>query len=559
MMKKLIKIFIYVIIGISILIGIIYFASGPILKKIISNKLDEKRISGIYKVKMRNAHLNILQMGIDINGIELYPDSSEESKKIYPFFKNIVHITVKRISLTNLDLIELFQNKKININKIRIIEPTINLYKNDQFKTASTQNTQIGQSDTLNQIATIDLNNIIIKNLNFNYFLDKDNKSDISVGKIDLELIHPKLDINKLHQPIEALTLENMFLKVHDILFQDIQGFYTIKAPILEYNYQDNIFTINDFSVKPNFDKKKFAAKNPYQIDRLDLSIDKTSISGFDIKKFIDNNILSIKEIGIDGLNLEDYRDKNHPFNNNNFPKLPQQALKESKQKIEIEKISILSSHIVYLELAENASKVGKVEFNNLQGVINNVGNTQEWQKSKSLKANIHTMLYDKGKLNVQFEFPLSSNTFYFSGQLGQTPMKVFNEMTIPAENVKIAEGTIQKMNFKASANSKSSSGELNLYYSDLKIAMLKKPNESGEIKENKVVNFLANNLIVPKSNPNRRGKFYSATISQDRDPNKGVFNYLWKSIFSGIKDTFVKNNKEKDDRSTKKSSKKNR
>jgi hypothetical protein len=52
------------------------------------------------------------------------------------------------------------------------------------------------------------------------------------------------------------------------------------------------------------------------------------------------------------------------------------------------------------------------------------------------------------------------------------------------------------------------------------------------------VINFAANDLIVNNDNPTKSGKLKTGAIYFERKKESSIFNFLWKSIFSGLKST---------------------
>ncbi|NOR87388.1 MAG: DUF748 domain-containing protein [Bacteroidales bacterium] len=540
-MRNFFKFLLYLVIILAAIIGIVYFGSEPIIKNIVDEKLQEKKIAGIYQLHYKNAYINLLQMGITITDIELIPDSSIASKKLYKYQKNIAHLHIKRLTLSNIDILELINEKKVIVSSIKVINPQLNYYKNNKYvgKPPVIEN----ETDEI-ELKKINLDKIIVRGLSINYFIDEDKKADLTIGKTKISLTHPIIDMTMITHPLDAISLDDMQINIKDIKYQDDKGLYDFHVKDAEYVYKEHQFILKNIKVKPNYNKKQFAAKHPYQSDRMDASISQLTIAGLNFKKLIRQNIIAISDVNIESLKLEVYRDKNYPTNNKKLPKLPQQALRATKQKMEIENINIKNSHVVYLEKEEGKTAIGKVEFKEIQAKLHYLGNTKSWQKSKKLQVNIQALLYGKGKMNVDLDFPLSSSTFYFSGQVYKMPMSAFNKMSDPSAGVQINKGNLEKIEFQAKANNISAKGNLSFYYSDLDISIHKKKKKSGEIKDAKFFSFLANSIFLPKSNPNKKGVFYVSTIEFERDQHKSIFNYLWKSIFSGLKDTLLKKHK---------------
>jgi len=544
-MKKVFKFIIYsatVVLGLGLLL---YFLSSPIINKLVSDKLAEKRIAGIYQIEFKNAYFNIFTMGINITGVSLKPDSSQKIQELYKFQKNIALVQIKRISLIQLDIVKFVKENKIQIKKIKFIKPSVELYKNKHYAGPPPKK-QI-TSDYENQLKEIRLNEIIIKDLSFTFCLDEKKNTDLTINKVNLNLIEPVVDLSKMAKPYDAISFQDLKIELKDIAYEGPKSLYELKLESIQYDYKKNLITLYNISINPNLNKEKFAKKHVYQTDRFEASLSSISIKDFDMNRFVKKHIISISSVDLNKLELEVYRDKNHPFNKNKFPKLPQSALSSAKQKFEIGTINLEQSRVIYMEKAENAKKAGKLEFADMLVQISNFGNTATWQENKNLKVHLQTKIYGKGLLDVHLDFPLKSNTFYINGKMGKFKMTHLNAISVSNAGINIKDGLVNKMDFNASLSNHHSSGTLNLYYQDLEISILKKQKKSGLIKDSKLLNFIANKIYLPKQNPNKKGMMYHGQIYYERDINKGVLNYIWKSIFSGLKDTIMKGNKKND------------
>ena len=71
------------------------------------------------------------------------------------------------------------------------------------------------------------------------------------------------------------------------------------------------------------------------------------------------------------------------------------------------------------------------------------------------------------------------------------------------------------------------------MYYTDLEIEVENKKN-----KEKKALNWLAN-TVVKSSNPNKKGVLIIGSMEYEREYYKGMPNFIWKSIQSGIVNSF--------------------
>jgi hypothetical protein len=96
-------------------------------------------------------------------------------------------------------------------------------------------------------------------------------------------------------------------------------------------------------------------------------------------------------------------------------------------------------------------------------------------------------------------------------------------------------------LNFQFTANNTKATGNMTLLYHDLKIAVKnKQTNDTTALKE-RIVSILANNMIL-NSNPLPRKEVRIGTIDFERDPERFVFGYVFRSILSGMKSSLLRN-----------------
>lgn len=532
-MKKAVKIFFRILLILIVIIGILYFASQPLLKSILDEKLEDTRIGGLYKIQAKTAYFDLFNLGISLKDVQLAPDSATELFKLSP---QIAYLNVKRVSLSYLNIWKLIKNNEIKVGKIKIIEPNLNIFLLNRKELPK------GEKVKPDKNTRLDIDGLELRRMSI--LINLKNKSSISVSRLDFEIDKPLIHPDLFPDIARAIEYENVDLQISSIKIENPKSFYNISLQDITINNHLKSIIMSGFKMEPKFNKKTFAQKHQYQTDRFVINLHEIDIQNFDFEKLINEDIISIETININDLAMEVYRDKDRPFNFQNFPKLPQQQIRGIKQAIEIENINVRNSNIVYLERVQNASKTGRVEFKNLKAEIENFGNTDQWIKEREFKINAQTQVCGKAFLDTQLNFPLGSDTFFVKGQVKKSPMYPFNDIVTPNAGIKIEDGTIDKLDFHFEANNQNSDGEMVFLYNKLEIDILKEK-ESGEIKERKVLNYLVNRVLLPKQNPNKKGEEYHGVIAFDRDKNKGIFNYLWKSVFSGIKDTFLKDHKD--------------
>jgi len=82
--------------------------------------------------------------------------------------------------------------------------------------------------------------------------------------------------------------------------------------------------------------------------------------------------------------------------------------------------------------------------------------------------------------------------------------------------------------------------GKVKLLYNDLKISVLKKDENTKELKKKKLASFGAN-LLIKNDNPSPHGSVRIATAHFERDTTRSMFHMSWKTLMDGVKASVMK------------------
>ncbi|MGC9352862.1 MAG: hypothetical protein ACP5D9_03430, partial [Mariniphaga sp.] len=231
------------------------------------------------------------------------------------------------------------------------------------------------------------------------------------------------------------------------------------------------------------------------------------------------------------------FRDKRYPFNHAQRPPWPQDLIKNINQDFLFDSIKLLPSYIKYSELLSISDKPGFIEFYDLTFSGGRLSNCEELTRQNPVfKMNAQAKLLNQSLLKVNFRFDFSSPDYVHSaaGFLNPMPLNPLNSMISKSEPLAIEEGYLKRLDFDISFDQNQANGNLYLAYDNLKIAVL---DYSGhEIKKAKLASFMANKMIINSKNP-RKNQLVPVKINYERDEERSILNYWWKSIYSGAKD----------------------
>ncbi len=93
----------------------------------------------------------------------------------------------------------------------------------------------------------------------------------------------------------------------------------------------------------------------------------------------------------------------------------------------------------------------------------------------------------------------------------------------------------MEGMTFQINGDLRKADVDMIFRYEKLRIRIMKE--KDGELQPRSFLTTLVNGLIVRENNP-ANGGLRKVDGSAQRDPNRSQFNYLWKTLFAGLKNT---------------------
>jgi len=314
-------------------------------------------------------------------------------------------------------------------------------------------------------------------------------------------------------------------------------GFSTLKK---------NIY-IDTISMIPRFSREDFSRKLGYQTDRLQVMIPRIAIERCDFRKLVSDLSVNAGRVELKGMVVEDYRDKRIPFPDWQRPLMPAHMVRKITLPVQIDTIAMVDGYVTYEE--QTGDEPGRIFFDRLNALV--TGFTTDSTSGKNipdLQVNLTGYIMGKALLEATLKTPLNNenDTLFCSARLGELQLTEVNPMLSELLPVKILGGIASKTEIRfMHANQNYSTGEMNLFYSNVRIKLENTKPGWQENWEKSLLSFVANNILDFKSNPNYNGNFRTGIIWFERDKRKGVINFLWKSSLSGIKSSFGLNSKQ--------------
>lgn len=516
---------------------------------ILSKKLKDgvyNRSFHLYKLDFKDMTFNLLTGSSSLHDVSLTPDTAVynqlKAMKIAP--ANIFQVKVKKLQINRIALLTAYFKREIEIKSIILNNPSINLihYKvekrSDDGKDKPTLYELIS-----NQVRSLNVKTIKIIDADFDYISGENSKTLNSIKHLNVSVNDLLVDSLSMSDTIRFYYAKNIGFELTGYSSVSKDKMYTMKIDTISGSSFNRSIKIKGLQVIPMYPDLTFSRKYTYGKDRYDLKFNEISLTGVDLERFDAEGNLYARalKIGPAKVNIFVNRELPPPPGFDKVRNFPHVALKRLPVQTIVDTVRIRNIDVAYTEYNPISQKRGTVYFQNLSGSILNVTNdSARLAKNNHAIANLTALVMKTSQINMHINFNLTDKNaaFSYSGNVAPMNMRVLNPMAKNMGLVEIENGQMQKTDFSIQANARGSSGKVNFYYSDLKIKVLKEGEEGGAPKKHGLLSFLANNLLIKDANPTKGQPPRTANVTFQRTPAASFFNLMWKSLFTGIRET---------------------
>jgi hypothetical protein len=324
-------------------------------------------------------------------------------------------------------------------------------------------------------------------------------------------------------------------------------SFYTLAVVNLNYSANSQELTADSFAVQPNYSEYGFTSRHEYETDRFDVMVSDLLMSDLSIADYLKSDSLSISYIEMGGLDLKAFRDKREEFRHVDRPTF-QEEIYSFPGALNIDSIAILNGTIVYSEHAEKAGEMGSVWFTEVDSRLYNITNDSVYKSQEAyLEWHASGLLMGAGEIAIVLKSKIydAQNAFTVNGTLWGMEAAALNPILENNAFISIQKGEINGLEFYIAANNSKAAGNMELRYRGLDFDVVDKQTgeDSGFLDQLK---SMVADMIVMDWNPMPGQEMRPGTIEYERDPEKFLFNYMVKSLTSGVKTSITKEKKSK-------------
>ena len=515
-----------------------------VVNETLAKELNRLNKSERYHLAIEDIQLNIFAGNLSLIGLsaeptnksmELYEQGASEEKVLK-------ELLVSRADIKGISLFNFLWDKNLDIRDILVEEITFNLYRpgnNFELKGLEEKKKSSFSLDSLRipGITSVDLSKITVANYQLN-IINKSQKDTLSAYKGE-ELVFSGLALKPADgdNPYFEIDDSKLELDLRNQVYNLSGGLYYIAFDNLNFSTESGKLTLKNFAFKPLSTRDVFASKHRYTYEIFNVEMVDFNLHGVNTSLLIASGAVSLDSITIDQMVLEIFKDKTKPFNTGKNKFLPNEQLKKVDQPFHLKKVNIANSELKYSELLPKNQKTLEVTLSDLNASVDYITSIRDSiREDRSLHVKLSANLLDAVPLvfNLDMPYVSPSNSFSFSGSTQETTsFRKLNSVVYPALGIRLKNGRLNGMEFNAQGNPHRINGDLVMYYKDLEIEL-----DSKKDKENKSINWIANSF-VKSSNPNKKGRLIIGSMQYERDYSKGMGNFIWKSVQSGIVNSF--------------------
>ncbi len=499
----------------------------------------------LYRIEFSTIRTNWITGNASLYDVNIIPDTMAlrrlHIKQRSP--NNVYTIRVKRLMIHGFHPITLYRKNKLHIDQLLFIRPDITMTNKQQgYNEDKPPRPRDNPYDYISRyLAELQVSNINFRDIKFKY-INNNGQAPIadSLSNLNITLKDWLIDPSSGADPERLYLLKDVVLSMDDYLYRSPDSLYHIKMNKLDFRASTGRLKIQHFSMVPKHPEMEFAKVAGYAKDRFNISFNEVNLSGIDFPLYISKQELFAKEMQVNNGFVS-------VFNTNELPgrgeaksgHFPHQLLQTLQSVVTVQKLKLNNLDFSYSAYNKSSKQKGSLTFNNTTGTITNLTNSPKYKAlNPVMSANLQSKFMNKGQLNVAFKFHLSAKNGFFNykGNLRNMDGRLLNKITRPLAMLQIKSGHIDDLSFDIRANEHLAIGKLDFRYHDLGVRLLEPSDESDRLVKKGLISFLANNLVINSSNPDRQGKYVSATINYKRQPRASFFGFLHKSLSQGIR-----------------------
>ena len=452
----------------------------------------------------------------------------------------IYQLRIGRLEIKGVGLLRLLITDKLHINTIAIDTPSVRIVRQRQADTTATDSASGSVYERMAQtLSGVKVKRIILRAGEFE-LADEHDATHLQVQQIKVAVRDIRIDSASLRDTTRLYGAKAIQLEAEAVDYTRPDSLYHLQIGPLHFQTATKELVLQDIRYGLTVSKAAFYRQMQLAKDISNISISRIGLTGIDISRWVDAQIIAASALHIDTGSITIYKDKTQPNPpENKIGRSPHQQLLRLEQRVAIDSALINAVDISFTEVSDQTGKAGTVTFDATTAIIHNLTNDSlVLARNRYMKLHARSRAMGAGNLTVDFRFDLldSLGAHTYHAQLAGMDGTPFNKMLTPQLNVEVEQVAIRGLRFDMEANDRRTKGTLQLDYDNLKVNMLREDDDGGTSTK-PIVSFFANRFLLNDSNPDANGVRHTGQVYIERPYSFSFFKMIWRSIREGTKE----------------------
>jgi len=513
------------------------------IKGKVKNAVFEKT-NGLYTIRYDKMDLDEAGGYLYVTNLKIIPDTVKfrqmvADKKNPPL---VLSLFVPELKIAGVKTPQAMLNKKISGRKLEISNATVIFYyaKAHPDSSSGAVKEEMYQQ-LLGGLKEIQADTVELTHVSLAFVNILSNKTTIEASNISVHLKDVLVDSLHANDSTRFFFAKQVMVNGDTALIKNKTSTYFYRFEGFSFSNTGGLFSIKSVQIEPQLSEEKFAAFSKVQKDRFNLSFKHVSIKQINLSRLMLGDVVA-DNVLIQDCNVKIYRDRNYPGDKlSKVGQFPQQLLMKMPLVLSLKKLIVSNAFIEYKEKNPKSDYNGKVQFLNAHAVIDNVTNDPVTiKRNNNCVVNFGARFLDVAKVHIRLDLLLgnSRGRFLFSGGLDEGfDATRLNKLIEPMGLARIEKGYVNDLDFNFTGHDYGGDGKVTILYDNLKLTLLKKDSADNKLAKKKLASFVAN-IVIKNANPLRKQPIRVADVHHEREKDRSFFNLMWKSVYTGIKES---------------------
>ena len=554
------------------------------LNRLLTNALvksfNSNIISDVYELKFDDLSVDLLQGNIKVYNVELQP--RQKPLRDYSYINSSFHLKTQKMRLENVQLVTLIKKNILNLDRIVITEPDVELKLNGKNyilfplpdTTSSENKRETGNKKTLKSFSLKDFalinaafhvtnaakeRDFTIRNLNItlsNLVIDQlpgklilfNRHIDLSIGEFTGNLRNNalkyisfkdyKTTLDSVHIQQTRDTAIKRFVDFTTVLkgldIQTADSIVHLAMESFDLSWRKKSIRLEGLSFKPNISDAAMQQRFKFQNTQFSGTVGTMSLSGVNFDSLLYSGKLLIDKIALDKLSVSLFKDHTKPIDRTRFPQYLGQTVKAIPIPLLIKQVTVTNANLVNKERKLD----GNMAIANINRATIDARNISSLSANNPLTINAVAHIENKAPVNLTLGFSYLAPQYSINGRIGKFNLQDLNKLLnyyAPAAAIK--KGIVDEITFSGIVYRTNSNGTMKFLYHDLEVDL--ELHNKAEWKSS-VLAFAANTYLNASNPPSEGVPFRVVEFKAERDMYKGFVNILIKSVLNGLKETLI-------------------